>query len=138
MSSPSEDTRTAVLEYYRLVADLTGDESRLAAIIDPAVRITEHPNLITPRGAVRDLAASLAGRRAGRELLAEQAFDVHEVLVDGDRAAVRATWSGVTGIDRGPLPAGTRLTAEVAAFLTVRDGRIVEHETFDCYPPFGT
>jgi len=27
------------------------------------------------------------------------------------------------------------LTARIGAFLAVRDGRIVEHETFDCYEP---
>lgn len=32
--------------------------------------------------------------------------------------------------------AGTQLTGHVASFFTVRDGRIVRHETFDCYEPF--
>jgi hypothetical protein len=26
----------------------------------------------------------------------------------------------------------------VAALLTVRDGLVIEHETFDCYEPFAT
>jgi hypothetical protein len=41
------------------------------------------------------------------------------------------------GIDTPRLPAGTELVAHVSAWLTVADGLIVEHETFDCYEPFG-
>jgi ketosteroid isomerase-like protein len=31
--------------------------------------------------------------------------------------------------------AGKELVAHVAAWLTVEDGQIREHETFDCYEP---
>jgi ketosteroid isomerase-like protein len=98
--------------------------------------ITEHPNPVTPQGAVRTVDQAVEGFRAGKSLLSEQSFSVHEVLVVGERAAVRATWSGTVGRDAGPFTAGTVLNARIAAFLTVRDGRIVAHETFDCYEPF--
>ena len=75
-------------------------------------------------------------RRAGRSLLREQAFDGHEVVTSGHRAAVRATWRGVVGTDAGPFRADQELRAHVAALLTVRGGRVVEHETFECYEPF--
>lgn len=78
----------------------------------------------------------MTGFGAGKQLLSAQSFDVHEVLVRGERAAVRATWRGTIGIDAGPLRAGTELVAHVASFLTVRDGLVVEHETFDCCEPF--
>jgi ketosteroid isomerase-like protein len=84
---------------------------------------------------VRDRDQVLEALRTGRALLSAQRFEVHEVMVVGDRAAVRVTWTAVVGAERGRLPAGTGLSAEVASFLTVRDGRIVEQETFDCYPP---
>jgi hypothetical protein len=35
----------------------------------------------------------------------------------------------------GQLPAGTVMTAHIAAFLTVVDAQIRDHETFDCYEP---
>jgi ketosteroid isomerase-like protein len=50
--------------------------------------------------------------------------------------SVRATWTGVIGIDAGPLSRGDAVTAHVASLLTVRDGKIVDQETFDCYAPF--
>ncbi len=77
----------------------------------------------------------MAGYVAGRELLVEQSFDVHALLVSGSGVAVRATWRGTLARDMGPLPAGTVLTAHIAALLTVVDGQIREHETFDCYEP---
>jgi len=38
--------------------------------------------------------------------------------------------------DVGALRAGTRLTAHMAGFFTVRDGLVTRHETYDCYEPF--
>jgi hypothetical protein len=72
---------------------------------------------------------------AGKGLLSEQSFDVHELATAGERVAVRATWRGTIGLGSERLPAGTELVAHVAAWLTVVDGRVREHETFDCYVP---
>jgi hypothetical protein len=66
-------------------------------VLHPEVRITEHPNAITPHGAVRDRDAIVAGFLAGKRLLVAQAIEIHEVLVSGDRVAVRATWRGTIG-----------------------------------------
>lgn len=125
-----------VRRYYAVVADLASTEQDLLEVLAPDVRIVEHPNSLTPQGTVRNLEETLAGFRAGKSLLGRQAFDVHEVIADGDRAALRVTFSATVGVDRGPFTAGTRLTAHTAAFATVREGRIIAHETFDCYPPW--
>jgi hypothetical protein len=84
---------------------------------------------------VRDVEQTVAGFLAGKALLAEQSIDVHDVLVAGDRAAVRATWTGVVGVDAGPFAKGTTLVARTGGFLRVRDGLVAEHETYDCYEP---
>jgi ketosteroid isomerase-like protein len=137
-SRPDFSVADVVRRYYRLVCDLESHEDDLRAVLAPDVRIVEHPNAVTPRGAVRDREQTLAGLRSGRALLSRQDFDVHEVLVHGDRAAVRATWRGTIAVDRGPFTAGTVLRANIASLLTVRDGLIVEQETYDCYEPFPT
>jgi ketosteroid isomerase-like protein len=129
-------TETVVRRYYETVGDLGSTRDELEGLVQPDARFVEHPNAVTPRGATRDVAATVEAFAAGKALLSKQCFDVHEVLVSGDRAAVRATWRGTVGVDRGPFLAGTELRAEVAAFVTVRDGRVAEHETFDCYPSF--
>jgi ketosteroid isomerase-like protein len=130
------DPAAVVARYYAVVADLHASGGDLLALLHPDVEIVEHPNLINPHGTVRDRDSAVAGYLAGKELLSAQAFDVHELLADGDRVAVRATWRGRIARDSGPLRANTDLTAHIAALLTVAaDGRIRRHETFDCYEP---
>lgn len=136
-SAPSEpEIEDVVRRYYAVVADLASTEDELRPLLADDLRVTEHPNAITPTGAVRDLAETLAGFRAGKALLRDQRFDLKEVITTGKRAAVRATWRGTIGVDAGSLRAGSELTAAVAAWITVDGGRITEHETFDCYEPF--
>ena len=134
-TSHATDVEDVVRRYYAIVSDLSSTEDELRPLLAPDVRVTEHPNAITPRGATRDLEATIAGFQGGKALLREQAFEVREVLVAGERAAVRARWRGVVGVDAGPYRAGQELVAHVAALLTVRDGVVVDHETFDCYEP---
>lgn len=128
-----DGTEETIRRYYEVVADLESTEADLRELLDPAVEVVEHPNLISPSGSVRDRDAIVAGFLAGKKLLSSQKIDVHEVLVDGARGAVRATWRGTIGQGSESLSAGTELTAEIAALLTVSDGRILDHETFDCY-----
>jgi ketosteroid isomerase-like protein len=130
------DVESIVRRYYGVVADLSSGTDDLQPLLAPDLRVTEHPNPISPNGGVRDREATIQGFLAGKSLLREQSFDVHEIVVAGDRAAARLTWRGVVGIDAGPLVAGQELVAEIASFLTVRDGQVVEQETFDCYRPF--
>ena len=133
--SMKNDVERTVRDYYRIVGDLARTEGELLEVIDPDATFVEHPNPIAPRGVTRGVAECLAGFRAGRQLLSDQRIEVLEVLTVGERAAIRATWSGVIGVDRGPFTAGMELRCVMAAWATVRDDRIVEHETYDCYPP---
>jgi ketosteroid isomerase-like protein len=125
-----------VRRYYEVVGDLESTADDLRATLHPDVQIHEHPNAISPRGSVRDRDGAVAGFLAGKELLSEQSFDVHEAFSSGDRVAVRATWRGTLAKSVGEVPAGRELVAQIAALLTVKDGRIRRHETFDCYEPF--
>ena len=128
-SSPTaDDARSVVERYYAAVADLKGSPEALRELLHPELRIVEHPNAIHPQGTVRDRDAAVAAYEEGKGMLSEQSFELEDVLVAGDRVAVRATW-------RGTLAAGARLEARIAAFLTVTDGQIREHETYDCYSP---
>ncbi len=107
------------------------DTDKLAAIMHPEIRFSEMPNLINPAGTERGFDEALAGFRKGRELLSAQSYYVHAKVSDGDTIASRVTW-------RGTLAAtGQELTAHIATFTQVRDGRIFRHATYDCYEPFG-
>ena len=125
-----------VRHYFSVVADLDSTPDQLREVVHPEARFVEHPNPVVPAGARRDVNQSLAGFAAGKALLDAQSIEVHEVLVSGDRASVRSTWRGRVARDAGPFSAGTHLEAHMAGWLTVRDGKVLEHETFDCYEPF--
>lgn len=129
------DPASTVKRYFEIVEDLSSSLDALLAVLHPTVRITEHPNAITPRGAVRDRDAVVAGFLAGKRLLVAQTIEVHELLVAGNRVAVRSTWRGTIGEGTDSIPAGTELVAHSAGILTVEDASIREHETFDCYEP---
>ncbi len=133
MLSAITDPEHVVRRYFEVVGDLSSTREDLLAVLHPEVRVVEHPNAITPAGADRGLDATLAGFESGKALLSRQQFAVHEALVAGERVAVRATWRGTVARDAGPFSAGEELEAEVAAFITVREGRVFAHETFDCY-----
>jgi hypothetical protein len=81
---------------------------------------------------------------SGPAAIVEQYFAVVADL-GTPRARWTRSWIGPFGSGRGTireatgsLAAGTELVAHIAAWLTVVDGRIREHETFDCYEPLPT
>ena len=108
----------------------TFDAEALEAIIHPDVRFSELPNRINPDGSERGRDEALAGVARGRELLAGQRYEVLSRVVDGDTIAARVTWHGTVAAT------GQELTAHIATFTQVRDGRIFRHATYDCYEAF--
>ena len=132
---PAANVEEVVRRYFAVVGDLTSTEDDLRPLLSADLTVIEHPNAVTPHGARRNLSTTLTGFRAGKDLLREQQFDIYEIFVVDDRAAVRAIWKGTIGVAAGPYCAGQHLVAQVAAFVTIRDGQIVHHESFDCYDP---
>lgn len=130
------DEAAVVREYFEIVGDLRSTEEALRRVLHPDAQIHEHPNALSPRGSVRNCDEAVAAFLAGKDLLSEQSFDVHEAFSSGERVAVRATWRGTLARPVGDVPAGRELVAQIAALLTVRDGMIRRHETFDCYERF--
>ncbi|QPE05551.1 nuclear transport factor 2 family protein [Microbacterium schleiferi] len=125
----SPDAVSAVVRrYFAVVGDLDSTEDQLRAVVDPDAVFRELPNPIAPSGHERSLEQAVAGFLSGKSRLTDQRIDVHEILVSGHRAAVRSTWRGVLG--------GTEIVAHMAGFVTVRDGLVASHETYDCYEPF--
>lgn len=131
MSSPSTIARAL---HAALEAGKHGEALR--ELFTDDAKTLEHPNLIKPRGAQAPLAQMLAASTAGAGLLAQQRYEVRSAIDTGDTAVLRVTWTGTIARDVGAFRAGQVLTAHIAQFITVRDGRIASIETFDCYEPF--
>ena len=67
------DPAVVVRRYFEIVADLESSPDALAEVLDPAVRITEHPNAMNPTGGVRGRDATVEGFVAGKQLLRARA-----------------------------------------------------------------
>jgi|SRR5215207_4638716 len=131
MASPIETAQAlhTAIELGRVGQELEG-------LFTYDVTVTEYPNLIKPSGGTAGLAKMLASSRAGARLLAAQRYDVHHSASYGNTAIMRLTWTGTVGADAGAFRAGQQLTAHIAQFMTVRNGRISAIATYDCYEPF--
>jgi ketosteroid isomerase-like protein len=135
MDAPAANTALVIALHRALEAGQHG--AALAHLFtDDAVTIG-HPSLINPRGWRVERDGMLANSSAGANLLSRQTYDVRSVIEHGQTVVVRLLWTGTIARDEGPFHAGQQLTAHVAQFIEVRDGRIASIETYDCYEPFG-
>jgi ketosteroid isomerase-like protein len=131
----SPDPAAVIERYLAAVTDPDATAADVAAFVHPDARFVEHPNSVAPCGRRRDADAALAALGHSRRLMREHRFDVQDHMVAGDRVVTRAQWSGVLAIDAGDVPAGTELRADCCIVFTVRDGRVVEQQNYDCYHP---
>ncbi len=127
------DTDDAALVAHRWIelsnqaASAGADGSdRLLELYAPDVLWVESPTVWFPEGRSGGLAEVRAALAAARLALRDRRADLHDVIADSTQAAMRYTWSGVVAADGLGIPVGSPLSMEVAAFLLVRNGRIVE------------
>ncbi|GAB93390.1 nuclear transport factor 2 family protein [Gordonia rhizosphera] len=128
MAESVNTTGEIVRRYFAIVGDLSSTEDDLRAILHPDAVFTELPNPIAPQGHVRNLEETVSGFLAGKQRLAAQSIAIEEVLASDDRAAVRSVWRGRIG--------DAEIVAHMAGFVTVTDGLVITHDTYDCYEPF--
>jgi len=128
------DAEAFVNRYLRALE--AKDLAALDAIFDDGLVQIEHPNTFSPQGGRHDKAAMLAGVERGAALLREERYTAHEILVMDDRIACQLGWRGQLAVALGSKPPGSVLQANLAIFMTVRDGRIVALANYDCVTPF--
>ena len=96
----------------------------------------EFPNRLLPEGARRDLAAMREAALRGQALMAEQRFELLEMIASGDTVVVEAEWRGTVGRDIGPFTAGMTLRTRFAQVLVLRSGKIAALRHYDCFYPW--
>lgn len=118
--SQSDAPRELVRRFAAMLE--SGDLDEFDALVHPHFRLL-NPRLAAAmnqaevRRAIEELAACFAARR----------YDVQEVLVDGDRAAVRYTVSGTQRADyHGIKSRGRRFQIAAVSIYEVVDGRIAQ------------
>lgn len=124
-------TREIVAAYIRAVEaqDLDG----VNRLLHPEVENLEHPNKLLPAGKRYDLAAMRAAGERGRAVMASQTWEIRNMIVEGDRAAVQIVWTGTLKVAAGPLPAGHVMRAQVCSLIELKDGKIWRQEQYDCF-----
>lgn len=133
-SQLGNDLRERTRAFFEAVErGATGSE--LLAFYHPSVRLVEYPNLLNPRGVSRDLQAIVSAAERGRSVVRDQRYVIHDLVVEGETAAVRLSWSAELRLPLGERAAGSRIEAAFAVFLAFREGQIAEHHTYDCFAP---
>jgi len=96
----------------------------------------EMPSARYPEGRSGDLAFARAAVTANQGALRNRRVQLHEVLADGDCAAMRYAWEATVAADGLPWPRGAVYRAELAAFFIVTNGKIVRaHDYSNELPP---
>ena len=129
-------TNAEVVRAYIDAINADADNETLRGFFAPDVVQREFPNRLVPAGATRDLAALMQAADRGRAVVARQTFEVHDIVSEGDRVAVEATWTGIMKVKLGSTPPGEPVRARFAMFLTLRDGRIARQHNYDCFEAF--
>jgi ketosteroid isomerase-like protein len=124
-------TREIVTAYIRAIE--AQDSNVADRFLHPEIELIEHPNRMSPAGRRSDLAEIRAAAERGRKLMASQRYEIHQILVEGDRAAVQFTWSGTLAVAAGPLPAGHVMRAEICSIIELKDGKVWRQQQYDCY-----
>jgi ketosteroid isomerase-like protein len=113
----------------------TRDGSNLA-FYAPDVVQRELPNRLVPSGATRDLEALRVSVEKGKDSVADERYEVLELVATGDVVAAEVLWTARLNRALGSLPAGALMRAHLAMFITWRDGKIVSQRNYDCFEPF--
>jgi ketosteroid isomerase-like protein len=124
-------TREIVTAYLRAIEAHELDE--VAGYLHPDVVNVEHPNKLSPTGRRYDLAEIRAAGERGAAVMASERYEVRQMIVEGNRAAVQIDWSGTLAIAAGALPAGHVMRAQICSIIELRDGKVWRQEQYDCF-----
>ncbi len=83
----------------------------LKEFLAPDVVLEEFPNLLTPLGKKRNLAAALEGAERGRKVMSRQMYKIKQEIADHDRVAREVEWVGTLAVPFGSIPAGGQMKA---------------------------
>ncbi|MBW8880443.1 MAG: nuclear transport factor 2 family protein [Asticcacaulis sp.] len=130
----ADRNRQTISRYYKALQD--GDGPVLFTLYDADVVQTEWPNQLKAKGDKRTLDQLKADFERGKGVMASQVYDIETLVCTDDTAAVEATWRGTLAIPIGRLNAGEVMTAHIATFFTLKDGKITSQRNYDCFEAF--
>src|SRR6185436_17954842 len=124
-------TREIVTAYLRAIE--AHDLDAVARYLHPDVENVEHPNKLSPNGRRYDLAEIRAAGERGKAMMASERYEIRQMTIEADRAAVQLVWTGTLAVAVGPLPAGHVMRAQLCSVIELRDGKVWRQEQYDCF-----
>ncbi|WP_115789135.1 nuclear transport factor 2 family protein [Arthrobacter silvisoli] len=121
-----------VLGFIRAVEGGGGAEEVRPFLADN-FRLTEWPHVLSVRGAIRDLRATLSGADQSKDVVRNQHFDIVRTTCEGNRVVLEINWSAVLLLDLPHWDAGDTIRARTTAVFEVENGRIRSQDSYDCY-----
>jgi len=131
MGEPANNLEIARRYLQALEQGAAGAE--LSKFFAPDILLEEFPNLLTPLGKKRDLAAALEGAERGKKVLSRQMYKIKQEIEDNGRVALEVEWVGTLAVPFGSIPAGGQMKAFFAVFLEFREGKIIRQRNYDCF-----
>ena len=135
MRSEEERNLRLTKQYIELLNDPSTSVEDVKAFFDESIIWKEMPNLFAPAGRTSDYQTIIASWAKGRAYLPEQVYTLRQAIASGDTVALEISWLGRVTKSLPPFSAGTQLSAQVAIFLRLRDGKIVSQTDYPCYDP---
>ncbi|MCB2378563.1 nuclear transport factor 2 family protein [Hymenobacter sp. BT635] len=133
----AEQQLHTITTFLSLSESLETDPAAYAQVLHPEVEQIEYPNLLHKEIQRRSFTDILDNLRAGRELLLNPHFELHRAHACGDGTmVVEAHWHATLANDIGPLVRGQVLAAQFCMIFELKDGKIIQQRTYNCFDPF--
>jgi ketosteroid isomerase-like protein len=132
-----EDKRNLELaaRYIETIGNPSSTIEDLKPFFDESIVWREMPNRFAPEGRTNDYAGMQASFEKGRQFVTEQVYTLRSAVASGDTVALEIGWRAKMAKALPPFAAGDKLSAELASFIRLRDGKIVSQTDYPCYGP---
>ncbi|WP_167856879.1 nuclear transport factor 2 family protein [Hymenobacter aquaticus] len=133
----AEQQLHTVTTFLSLSESLETNPEAYAQVLHPEVEQIEYPNLLNKTIQRRSFEEILDNIRAGRELLLNPHFELQQAHASASgEVIVEARWHATLANDIGPLVRGQLLAAQFCMVFELRDDKIIQQRTYNCFDPF--
>lgn len=127
---PAADLARRWIELYNDGSPDSYGSGRFFELYSDDVDWREMPTSWHPEGRTGSLADLRKSLAEAQFALRNRRAHLHEIIADGDRAAMNYLWEARVAIDGLPVPRGAVLRSEIAQFITVSGGKIVRSREY--------
>ena len=135
LQDESQSNLQAARLYVALVANPASTFEDIRTMLADDILWREMPNRFAPSGRTHTLAGMEESWQRGREVVADQVYDIRQAVASGDAVALEIGWHGTVLKDLGLFVAGTTLRADLGMFLQFAAGKIISQTDYPCYYP---